>query len=128
MRERVDLGPSPPTCDSDAAQNHVGPRGIELSTALTHRYDELRGRTLALALPWAPRSRRRAVARVCAEYDVRVRRASQVVRAREESFPVASWRCLAAKSIKSGGTDRGPRAPAAAERRPKPPPKRVLGS
>ena len=99
-----------------------------MSTALTHRYDELRGRILALALPWAPRSRRRAVARVCAEHDVRVRRASQVVRAREESFPVASWRCLAAKSIKSGGTDRGPRAPAAAERRPKPPPKRVLGS
>ena len=99
-----------------------------MSTALTHRYDELRGRILAPPRPWAPRSRRRAVARVCAEYDVRVRRAPQVVRAREESFPIASWKYLAAKSIKSGGTDRGPRAPAAAERRPKPPPKRVLGS
>ena len=99
-----------------------------MSTALTHRYDELRGRILALALPWAPRSRRRAVARVCAEHDVRVRRASQVVRAREESFPVASWTYLGAKSTLSVGKVHRLRAPAAAERRPKPPSKRVRGS
>ena len=45
----------------------------------------------------------------------------------EDWIPVASWICSAAKSIKSGGMDHDPRAPAAAERRQKPAPKQVSG-